>query len=807
MSISDKVSGAAQAAIAKLVPLAPDSWIPGGVPDPLIGHQHGLIGTPVSRLDGPLKVQGSARFAAEVPLENMLYAALVFGTIPSGHIATLDTKAAEAAPGVVLVMTHRNAPTLNNPALFGSSPTAAGASDLPIMQDDRLHWNGQPIAILLAETQEQADHAKSLIVATYMPEPSTTSWAAAKAAGVQPGVFMGQKLLTEIGDAEAMLRAAPHKIDHVYRTPRHNHNAIEPHATTMVWNGDELILHDTTQMVTAEAATIADIFGIKAEQVRVISPYVGGGFGGKGLSEHQILAAAAARLMGRPVRVTLSREGVYRVVGGRTLTEQRVAIGARADGHFSALIHTGTVAMSAHNNLPEPFIMAARSGYGADSFRLSVETAAMNMVANIFMRAPGEAVGSFALESAVDELAVELGMDPIELRIRNEPDQDPTSGLPFSSRCVVKAWRSGAERFGWGRRSAAPGQRREGEWFIGMGCAAAAYPYNRMPGAAARITLTSDGAALVEVAAHEMGMGTATTTAIVAADRLGLSLDQIEVRYGDSSIPGAILGGGSQQTAAIGGAVIAAHRALVAELLKLAGNDSPLAGLSVDEVGSENGGLAKLQDPSRRDSYRAILERARRDSVTAAAKASLPLEAMHWSMHSYGAMFCEVRVNGVTGETRVSRFLGSFDCGRIINAKTAASQFRGGIVMGLGMALMEETQFDERTGRIMNPSLAEYHMPVHLDVPEIEVMWTDQPDPHTPMGARGVGEIGITGVGAAVANAVFNATGKRIRDLPITLDKVFFQDSGAARTDQNLQHRAMDARVAGDGDPSIRVQA
>jgi xanthine dehydrogenase YagR molybdenum-binding subunit len=702
----------------------------------------------------------------------MVYAALVYGTIPGGRIATLDTHAAEAAPGVVLVMTHRNAPRLNKPAMFGSSPTAAAASDLPIMQDERIHWNGQPIALVLAETQEHADHAASLVLATYAAEASTTSFAAAKAAGAQPASFLGQPLLNEIGDAEAMLAAAPYKVDHVYRTPRHNHNAIEPHAATIAWHGDELTLHDTTQMVTGQAATIADIFGLKPEQVRVISPYVGGGFGGKGLGDHQILAAAAARLIGRPVRVTLSREGVYRVVGGRTLTEQRVAIGAEADGHFGALIHTGIAAMTPHNNIPEPFINGTRAGYAADSFRLSVETVAMNMVANTFMRAPGESVGSFALESAIDELAIELGMDPIDLRIRNEPDKDPTSSLPFSSRHIVEAWRAGAERFGWDRRGTTPGARREGEWLVGMGCATATYPYIRIPGAAARITLMREGKAIVEVAAHEMGMGTATTTAIVAADRLGLPLDRVEVLYGDSIIPGAILAGGSQQTAAIGGAVIAAHRALVAELLKVAGNDSVLAGLSTDAIGSENGGLARLGEPSRFESYASILERAGRDSVTASEQASLPLEMMHWSMHSYGAMFCEVRVNAITGETRVSRFLGSFDTGRIINPKTAASQFRGGIIMGLGMALMEETQFDERNGRIMNPSLAEYHVPVHMDVPEIDVVWTDIADPHTPMGAHGVGEIGITGVGAAVANAVFNATGRRVRELPITLDKL-----------------------------------
>ncbi|WP_174285787.1 xanthine dehydrogenase family protein molybdopterin-binding subunit [Sphingomonas bacterium] len=776
MSIVDTVKETAQglvkSAMERLVPLAPDRWIPGGVPDPLIARKHGLIGTPVSRLDGPLKVQGSARFAAEVKLDDMTHAALVYGAIPRGRIAALDTGAAETAPGVVLVMTHRNAPRMNPPAVFGSSPTAVGPSDLPIMQDDRIHWNGQPIALVLAETQEQADHAASLIVATYAVEPSTSSFAEAKAAGAEPGLFMGQPLLNEIGDADAEFAAAPYKVDNVYRTPRHNHNAIEPHAAILAWEGDTLRIHDASQMVTGTAATIADVFDLKPEEVRITSPYVGGGFGSKGLWDHQILAAAAAKLAGRPVRIVLSREGVYRIVGGRTQTEQRVAIGAQPDGHFAALIHTGTVPMSPHNNMPEPFVVGTRAAYAADSFKLSVETVRMNMLANTFMRAPGEAPGTFALESAIDELAVELGIDPVELRIRNEPDVDPISGRPFSSRHIVEAWRAGAARFGWDKRNAVPGSRREGEWLIGMGCATGTYPYYRMPGAAARLTIDRTGKALVEVAAHEMGMGTSTTTAMVAAERLGLPIERVEVRYADTIIPGTIMAGGSQQTAAIGAAVIAAHNAMVAELLTLAGNDSPLAGLSPDEVGSEDGGLAKLDDPSRRESYTSILARAQRDGVTVSEQASQPLELMHWSMHSHSAIFCEMRVNAVTGEPRVGRILGAFDCGRILNAKTARSQFRGGIIMGLGMALMEETQFDERSGRIMNPSLAEYHVPVHLDVPDIDVIWTDIADPHTPMGAHGVGEIGITGVAAAVANAVYNATGKRIRDLPITLDKL-----------------------------------
>lgn len=766
--------GLVQSAMERLVPLAPDSWIPGGVPDPLIARKHGAIGKPVSRLDGALKVTGTAAFAAEYRFENMVYAALAYATIARGRIAAIDSTAAEAAPGVVLVMTHRNAPRMAPPPAFGSSPTGVGPADLPVLQDDRVHWNGQPIACVLAETQEQADHAVTLLHIRYEAEASTTSLADAKAQGIEQGLFMGHPLLNEVGDAEAAFAAAPSKVDHVYRTPRHNHNPIEPHAATMAWNGDTLVIHDASQMVTQQAQTLADVFGLKTEQVRLTSPYVGGGFGSKGLWDHQIIGAAAARLAGRPVRIALSREGVYRVVGGRSLTEQRVAIGARADGSFEALIHTGLSVMTPHNNMPEPFILGSQAAYAAPNILLRVDVTRMNTLANTFMRAPGEAVGTFALESAIDELAVQLDIDPVELRLRNEPEKDPVNGRPFSSRHIAQAWRSGAERFGWADRPAA-GTRQEGEWCIGVGCATGTYPYYRMPGAEARITLSRDGddvRAKVEVAAAEMGMGTATTTALVAAERLGLTIEQVEVVYGDSTIPGAIMAGGSQQTAAIGAAVIAAHGELVSELLKLAGNDSPLAGLSPHEIGCDEGGLAALADPARRERYASILARAQRDQITVTKAGSMPVETMHWSMHSHSALFCEVAVNMVTGETRIRRFLGSFDCGRILNPKTATSQFRGGIIMGLGMALMEETQFDERSGRIMNPSLAEYHVPVHLDVPEIDVIWTDIPDPHTPMGAHGIGEIGITGVAAAVANAIYNATGKRVRDLPITLDKL-----------------------------------
>ncbi|SMF37638.1 xanthine dehydrogenase, molybdenum binding subunit apoprotein [Azospirillum oryzae] len=749
----------------------PGRWQPAVTQDPML-HKHGALGQPVSRIDGPLKVQGKAQFAAEFPYEGLCYAALAFSTVARGRITALDTAAAEAAPGVVLVMTHRNAPRMKAPSLMMSSPTAAGASDLPVMQDDEIHWNGQPIAVVLAETLEQADHAASLVRADYAPLPAVTSFDEAKKTPRQLDNILGQPPVVEIGDAEAALKAAAVQVDQIYRTPRHNHNAIELHAATVAWTGDELRVHDANQLLDLTAGQLADIFGLEPDKVRVSSPFVGGGFGGKCLWDHQILACAAAKLAGRPVRIMLSREGVFRIVGGRTLTEQRVALGAGTDGRLDALIHTGIVAMTTHNSCPEQFTFPARHLYAAKSIRLAQEVADMDMLANTFMRAPGESVGTFALECAIDELAEKLSLDPIELRRRIEPETDPTSGKPFSSRHLIDAYDKGAARFGWDRRNPKPRQRRDGEWLIGMGCATATYPYHRFPGGAARIRLTAGGQVTVSTAVHDMGMGTATAQAQHIAARLGVPIGNVTFEYGDTTLPRGVIAGGSTQTASIGGAVIAAAEVFVEELLKLAGNDSPLAGLSLAEVETRDGGIGHREDASRFESYESILRRSGRDELVCEAEAPPPAEMEAFSMHSYGAQFCEVRVSEITGEVRVSRFLGSFDAGRILNAKTATSQFKGGIIMGIGLALTEEANFDPRSGRIVNASLADYHVPVQMDVPAIEILYTDIPDPQAPMGARGIGEIGITGVGAAVANAVYNATGKRIRDLPITLDKL-----------------------------------
>ncbi|WP_110654695.1 xanthine dehydrogenase family protein molybdopterin-binding subunit [Salinicola halimionae] len=765
------------------VALAGDYWRPDGRPDPLSEKGRIGIGAPLSRVDGVEKVTGGARFAGEFTFEGMVYAALVYSTIANGRILTIDRQEAESMNGVVRVMTHENAPRLNLPPVFLMSPNGAAGDDHPIMQNDRVHWNGQPVALVLAETQEQADAAAERIHVDYQAEPAMTDFELAKTQARQPDNVLGGPAEITIGDADKAFEMAAHRVDAIYRTPRHNHNAIEPHALTLAWvkedgsekeserDGETLRIHDASQCVDLAVASLAEVFGIDAARIHITSPFVGGGFGGKTLWQHQILAAAAAKLVGRPVRLALSRKGVYRVVGGRTCTEQRVALGADADGRLKALIHSGVVAMTRHNNLPEPFFQATKCLYAADHIRLSIDVADMHMLANTFMRAPGESVGTFALESALDELAEQLGMDPLELRARNEPEQDPTNGLAFSSRHLLEAARAGAERFGWAKRPIQPGSQREDEWQIGMGCATATYPYMRMPGAAARITLTGEGAT-VDIAAHEMGMGTATVQTQIAAARLGLPVERIQFRYGDSKLAGRVLAGGSQQTAAIGGAVIAAHRALVIELLALLGENSPLAGLTPDDVECRDGGLCSSVDASRFETYEQILARAGRRELSVETDAADSAELANWSMHSFGTIFCEVGVSDVTAEIRVRRLLGSFDCGRILNAKTAASQFRGGMIMGLGLALMEETLFDPRSGRVMNPSLADYHVPVQMDVPEIDVMWTDIPDPHTPMGAHGIGEIGITGVGAAVANAVYNACGKRVRELPVTLDKL-----------------------------------
>ena len=765
-----KIMSVMQKIMETVVQFMPDKEV-----DPLIQHKHGYIGKPFSRADGQLKVKGEAAFTAEFKLENIAYAALVYSTIAKGKITNIDLSEAEKAAGVLNIITPENAPRLNDPPLLDMTGQTKGAaaSNAPVMQNEKIYWNGQPIAIVVAETLDQAEYAASLIKVEYEIEKSEVSFDALKAQAETPSDVMGQPSEVEIGEAEKALKTAEFKVDNIYRTPRCNHNAIEPHATIAVWNDDgSLTLFDSTQFVYGTKNTIAEIFSLKPEQVQAIAPFVGGGFGGKGGWSNTTLAALAAKVAKRPVKLAVSREGVFRIVGGRTVTEQRVALGTEKGGKLTALIHSGTTTTTEHSGLKtEPFTFPARHLYAAENIFLGQKIVNLDAIANTFMRAPGESPGTFALESAIDELALEMKIDPVELRKINEPEKDPTKDTEFSMRNLTESYRRGAEKFGW--KNNPPRTQKDGVWLVGQGVATAYYPYHRMP-ATARVRISKDGTAVVAAAAQEMGMGTATVQIQHAAERLGLPIDKVSFEYGDSNLPESPLAGGSNQTASVVASVAAAIEKAHRELLALAGDDydSPLANLKYEEIEARDGGLFDKNDSSKGETYAAILQRVGQDYVEVEESSAAPLEMMKYSMHSYGAQFCEIRVNEESGEVRVSRWLGSFDCGTILNPKTAVSQFRGGIIMGIGMALTEETFFDERTGRIMNPTLAEYHVPVNLDIPKIKIIYNDIPDEHAPLGLHGIGEIGITGAAAAVANAVFNATGKRIRDLPIILDKL-----------------------------------
>jgi xanthine dehydrogenase YagR molybdenum-binding subunit len=585
---------------------------------------------------------------------------------------------------------------------------------------------------------------------------------------------MGEDPEVTRGDVDAALRDSAAKVDLTFATPPHNHNAIEPHACIAQWeNSDKLTLYDTSQFTAGVATTVAEIFDLKAENVRVVAPYVGGGFGGKGgVWPYIQLCALGARETGRAVRLAMSREGVFRIVGGRTPSQQRVAIGADASGKFLGFVHEGVTAQSTHNHFPEQFSFPPRHLYSMESYRIGQKVTDLSRVANTFMRAPGESIGTFAVESAIDALAYELKMDPIALRMRNEPEADPVSGAPFSSRYMREAYQMGAEKFGWSSRPAEPKSQREGDWWVGQGVATGTYPVYRMV-TAARVRISADGTAVAQTSCQEMGMGTETVQTQHLAERFGLPMSKVRFEYGDSTLPYAGVAGGSSQTVSVALAVQEAGAKVLRQLLELAQKDekSPLREAKFEDVCAKDEGIF-WRVSGGGETYAAILTRAGKDYVEADHKTGAPLELLKYSMHSYAAQFCEVRVHALSGEVRIQRFLGSFDTGRILNPKTAVSQFRGGIIMGIGMALTEETMFDDRTGRIMNPSLAEYHVPVQADIPDIEILYTNAADPHTPMGAHGIGEIGITGVAAAVANAVFHATGRRVLSLPITLDKL-----------------------------------
>jgi xanthine dehydrogenase YagR molybdenum-binding subunit len=727
--------------------------------------QEKSVGKPIDRVDGVAKTTGGARFSAEYPYPGLTYAALVHATVSRGRVTSIDTTEASAVAGVVAVITHENAPALKPPPRISMMDlsTMVSATSVNYLQDAEIHWDGQPVAVVVAETSEAAREAAALVKVAYRTTESVVDFVKA-----QPDAKpqKGNALMpagAKKGDAEAALAAADVTVDLQFTTPPYNHNALEPHATTAVWEGDRLTVHDATQAIGWLRSHLALRFAIPVDDVRVIAPFVGGGFGGKGFVwPGTILAALAARATGQPVRLMLTREGVYRTVGGRTPSVQRVALGASKDGELTALIHNSVTRTGRTGGQEEPVTSQSRHLYATPNILLQQHVVEQDLLPNTAMRAPGEAIGTFALEASIDELAYQLAMDPIELRMRNEPDQDPLSGKPFSHRMLREIYARGAQRFGWQDRVPEPRSMRDGRWLVGMGVASAYHPLMLFTSNIV-IRLSSDGTVLVRCGFQEMGMGGATAHGQIAADALGVPFDAVRVEYGDSILPTAPMAGGSMQTASVASSVLEA----CAKLKQ-----------SVDALAKRSGTVG--------ESYQTTLAKAGVPHVEAAVGSETRLGKMAGQIKlmsrfmrdrrfvraATGAHFAEVRVDQDTGEVRVSRWTAVFDVGRVINPKTAASQLRGGIVMGIGMAMSEETLVDPRTGRVMNPSLAEYHLPVHADVPPIDVTWLGDPDPTMPLGLLGVGEVGITGVAAAIANAVHHATGKRIRSLPITLDKL-----------------------------------
>jgi xanthine dehydrogenase YagR molybdenum-binding subunit len=702
-----------------------------------------FIGQPVSRVDGRQKVTGRATYAAEFAIPGVAHGAIVRSTVANGRIASIDIAAAERAAGVLAVLTHRNAPRLAYRPHKAVVDAAVGER-LHVLQDDRVNHQGQPIALVIADTLEQANHAAMLVHVTYVPETGKTD--TSRIDPVMPTTPQGTRPSeTRRGDPEAALASAEIKIDQSYVIPRENHNPIEMHATIAAWEGDRLTLWDKTQWVHNAADEIAAVFGIPAENVRVVSPFVGGAFGsGLRTWPHVTLAALGARVARRPVKLMLSRREMYYAVGYRPYTVQRVALGASRDGRLAAIVHDGTQETSTYEEFSEALISATGFLHSCPNVYTRRRIARMNVHTPTYMRAPGEASGIFALESAMDELAVALNIDPLELRLRNEPEQDESKQLPFSSRATRECYRVAAERFGWSRRNPEPRSMRDGRWLIGWGMATATYPMNYAP-ASAIARLMPDGTAEVISASSDMGPGTWTSMTQVAAETLGLPIERVRFTLGDTRLPRAPVHGGSMTMASVGSAVQAACRKAREDALARGGaNDLTEA-------------MHRLGQP-----------------IEASADVKPGDASQRFSMHAFGGVFVEVAVDPDLGETRVRRVVGAYGAGRIVNPKTTRSQCIGGMIGGIGMALMEHSVVDGRNGRVPNANFAEYTVPVHADAPPIlDVLFVEEHDPHVnPLGVKGVGEIALVGIAPAIANAVFHATGRRIRELPITPDKL-----------------------------------
>lgn len=695
------------------------------------GTRASAVGTAHTRVEGRDKVTGAARYAGEIPFDGLAHGWLVLSTITRGRVLSVDADPVLGMPGVLTVLHHGNAPRvdIDYTGMLGMPPDPT----IAVFQHDRVPHAGWPVALVVAETSEQAREAAESLVVRYEEEAHDVTFPGERPdASTGPGP--GGPGASEKGDLEAELAASAFVLDAEYSTPEEHHNSMEPHAVTALWDGGRLEVVDSNQGTVWVADELAKLFSLDPASVRVRSEHVGGGFGSKGVRAHQVAAVMAATSLSRPVRVVMTRRQMFSLAGYRSPTTQRVRLGADAEGRLRALEHRCLSRTSTVYEFIESGAGPARVMYDAPAHHTENQVVELDVPSPTFMRAPGEAPGSFALESAIDELAEQCGIDPIELRLRNEPEVGPVSGLPFSTRNLPACFREGARRFGWADRDPRPGVRREGRWLLGTGTAAASFFAGAAPSTAA-VTAEADGTFTVRINAADIGTGARTALTLVAADAFEVPTDRVRVRIGDSDFGPAMIAGGSMGTRSWAWAVTAAAGEL-RERLSL-GDGIPPEGITV-----------------RSDTTEAVGALAQKER------------------HSFGAQFAEVAVDVATGEVRVRRMLGVFAAGRIVNPLTARGQFRGGMIWGISMALHEEAVRDRNTGALYGADLAGYHVATNADVPLVEADWVDDPDPDDPVGIKGIGEIGIVGAAAAVANAVWHATGVRHRALPIRPDRV-----------------------------------
>ncbi|MEO8564330.1 MAG: xanthine dehydrogenase family protein molybdopterin-binding subunit [bacterium] len=726
-----------------------------------------VLGGALPRIDGPLKVSGTATYTSDVSLPGMLYAVPVRATVASGKVTSIDAAAARKMPGVSAVF-HRG-----NITPFFRSAVADGFADYmderrPPFEDDVVRYWGQYVAVAVARTFEQATAAAHAVRVTY----------AKSAHDVEPKLAPNESVSTrsERGDADAAFNAAAVKIDQTYVTPPETHNPIELHASVAAWDGDSVTLYETSQAIVNHRDVVHQMLGVPKENVRVVSHFLGSGFGGKLWPwTHSLLAAGAARELKKPVKLVVSRKSMFEAVGHRPRTQQRFRLGATADGKLVSLRQDWLNHTSILDDYEEDCGESTPFLYSVPNLKVTGGLVRRNVGTPTAMRGPGAVPGLFAMESALDELAVALKLDPIELRRRNEPQQDESKKLPFSSRHLQECIATGAEKFGWSKRTADVGSMKQGGRTLGWGMASCAWGAGRFP-AEVLVEILRDGTARVKTGTQDIGTGTYTVLAMVAAESLGLPIAQIDVRLGDTTLPPGPISGGSLVTASVIPAIVDASAGAVRALLKAAtmGPNSAFAASKSDDLEFRAGKVQKKGVASSAVSVADVLSRANLPSVHASGNTSMTFgaeEDKKYSLHSYGAHFAEVTWQPEIARLRVSRVVTVIDGGRIINMKPAKNQIEGAVVMGIGMALLEETSYDERFGAPINSNLADYMVPTHADAPTIDVTFVERPDTVVnALGARGVGEIGLAGTAAAIASAVYHATGVRVRSLPVTIE-------------------------------------